>query len=86
MYPALADVRTIATRLRKDLKTNRKLAASFKRQPRLVLGALGLNEDVQNELLVEARQTASSCWISCIKTCWFSDCVCTNGGTIIINA
>ena len=87
LFPSLDDVMAITTKLKKDMQTNKKLAAAFKNDPRSILAAAGLNEDVQTELLTEAglASRAIGCWFSCWQSCWFTGCACTNG-TIVISA
>jgi len=79
--PSLADVKKVVTRLRKEVNTNPALAKKFKKDPRGVLSAFGLNEDVQNELLRDMGVTgnAAICWFTeCYHTCWFTKCVFTH--------
>jgi len=80
LYPSLADVRKAVERLQKEMKSNAKISRDLQATPREILGAFGLNEDVQNELLSDmALEThASSCYLTCITTCWFTNCVITS--------
>ncbi len=80
LYPSLADVRKAVDRIQKEIKSNSKFSHELKASPRAVLGAFGISEDVQNELLSDmAIEThASSCYITCITTCWFTNCVITS--------
>lgn len=80
LYPSMADVRAAVERLQKELKSNAKFSQDLKASPRAVLGALGISEDVQTELLSDmALEThAASCFFSCITTCWFTNCVITS--------
>jgi hypothetical protein len=79
--PTKEDVRKIVAKLRRDLKGSRSITKQWKQDPRSVLGAYGLNADVQNELLRDAgvNVAALPCiFTECIHTCWFTDCVLTH--------
>lgn len=85
IVPNAAAVRLIVERLREKLAASEELKSQFRANPRLVLGSVGLNEDIQTELLAEMsanqKQVAQpgggggggGCNISCVFTC-----ACTN--------
>jgi hypothetical protein len=66
--------------LQKQLKENKKLSTAFQKDPRAVLAAAGLNEDIQREALNDSLKAGLSeaCVVTCWHTCWFTDCFCTN--------
>ena len=68
VVPDTATIRKVAKFLATELKTDKKLAAQFKRDPRGVLGGRGLPFDVQTELLSDFGRPAriSICEITCI--------------------
>jgi hypothetical protein len=81
LSPSKADVDKIVARLQAEIKSNPKVAAQFKANPRATLGAFGLNEDVQHELLRDmgVAAAASICvFTDCIHTCWFTKCYVTH--------
>jgi hypothetical protein len=72
---ALAVVSQFVDQLRADPQ---RLVA-FRSNPRGALGALGLNEDIQNEVMVDAATAKEAdCLFTCVTTCWFTDCAITN--------
>ena len=78
IFPSHEDIKEVVARVRREIKGNRKFAEKFKSNPRRTLGALGLNEDVQTELLHEAGISAI-CWFTdCIHTCWCTKCCLTH--------
>jgi hypothetical protein len=78
LYPSLADVRKAVDRIQKEIKSHSKFSDELKANPRAVLGAFGISEDVQNELLSDmALETHEDCYITCTTTCWFTRCVIT---------
>jgi hypothetical protein len=80
LYPSLADVRKAVERIQKEIKSNSKFSSDLQATPREVLGAFGISEDVQIELLSDMalQDHASSCYITCLTTCWFTNCVITS--------
>lgn len=87
IVPNAAAVRLITERLRERVQANGELRKQFESNPRLVLGSLGLNEDVQNELLQEIVLTSNmkqaapkggvareGCSYTCHNTCWITQC------------
>ena len=80
LYPSLADVRQAVDRIQKEIKSHSKFSDELKANPRAVLGAFGISEDVQNELLSDMaiESHGVSCYITCLTTCWFTNCVITS--------
>jgi hypothetical protein len=80
LFPGAQDVAKIVKNLQTQIQVDPKLAKNFKSNPRGVLGALGLNEDVQTELLRDAGITAAlpCVFTKCIHTCWFTKCILTH--------
>jgi hypothetical protein len=79
--PNKADALKVAARVRRDLNKNPKLRKQFWKNPRGVLGAYGLNADVQRELLQDAgvSEAGAICvFTDCIHTCWFTKCYVTH--------
>jgi hypothetical protein len=75
------DIKSIVANLQKTVKADPKIAAKFKSDPRGVLAALGLNEDLQRELLRDMgiQQPLGICWFTdCIHTCWCTKCCITH--------
>ena len=81
--PGTDEIKKTVSSLQRSLRTDPGLAEKFRTHPRAVLGALGLNEDLQSQLLHEAGIVVEreGCWFTCIFTCEFS-CIFT---TITIN-
>jgi hypothetical protein len=79
IFPSTEDVKKVVAKLRRELKDDPRKYAKFKRNPRAFLGALGLAEDVQNELINDMGlpSTALCIFTNCIHTCWFTKCVLT---------
>ena len=82
LYPSHQDIKTIITSLQRKVKTDPKIAKQFKKDPRNTLAALGLNEDVQHELLRDMglQSVALNICIctACCKTCWCTACCITD--------
>lgn len=79
--PNKEDVRKVVAKLRRDLNASPKIKKQFKQDPRALLGAYGINGDVQNELLndIGVNVEALPCiFTDCIHTCWFTKCVLTH--------
>jgi hypothetical protein len=72
--PNLNEVLTAVNQIMLEVKTNPELNAKFRAEPRKFLGALGFNEDLQREILLETGgELAVSCdFISCWFTCYHS--------------
>ena len=88
LFPSNEDIKKIVSSLRRKVKTDPKIASQFKKDPRRTLGALGLNEDVQVELLRDmgVKAPALRAWCictDCCKTCWCSACCVTDVGISI---
>jgi hypothetical protein len=79
IVPSEEDVKKVIAKLRREMKGNPRRFAAFKRNPRAMLGALGLNEDVQAELIREmGLATALPCiFTNCHITCIFTKCIST---------
>jgi hypothetical protein len=82
VVPNAAAVSAVVNELRQRLRANPALMSQFQKDPRLVLGAFGLSEDVQTELIREARMILpdepKQCTLTCWHTCWFTDCAFTH--------
>lgn len=81
-------IRVITRRLRDEMSRNKVLRERFFEDPKAVLGSVGLNEEIQTELLrseVDFQDspffgarlgdwciTTQCCCTSCCLTCWFS--------------
>lgn len=81
-------IRLIAKRLRDEMSKNKTLRERFFEDPKAVLGSVGLNEEIQIELLrteADFREspffgarlaswciTTECCCTSCCLSCWFS--------------
>jgi hypothetical protein len=79
--PSKDDALKVVARVRRDLKADPRLGKRFLKNPRGLLGAYGLNEDVQRELLRDAgvKDSVAICWFTdCFHTCYFTDCVFTH--------
>jgi hypothetical protein len=80
IFPNRADALKVADRIGRDLTTNPTLRKAFWQDPRGVLGAYGLNADLQRELLQDADITVISplcIFTDCYHTCWFTKCYVT---------
>jgi hypothetical protein len=80
-YPDHKQLRALVQGLEKQVRASPHIAEAFRRDPRRALSALGLNEDVQRELLIDMKQfaAASDCtWTCLIKTCWCTACCITD--------
>jgi stage V sporulation protein SpoVS len=82
LYPSGKDIQTIVASLQRKLKTDPKTAERFKKNPRRMLAAFGLNEDLQRELLGEMGLKTSTTleWCvctDCCNTCWCTGCCIT---------
>ena len=85
VIPTEADFKKAVARLKRELPANPKLAQAFRRNPRGVLGAMGLFEDAQRQLLLEANLRSNICWFTCAVTCYCgTDACCLT--QIIINS
>ena len=78
LHPSLPAVKQVVDRLQSELAGDPAFAATFQKNPRAVLGEMGLNGDVQREILQDAGlpvppALARGCW----GTCWFTRCVIT---------
>jgi len=81
LYPSRKDIKTIVTSLQRKVKTDGRIAMQFRKDPRRTLAALGLNEDVQTELLRDMGLRTVARWCictGCCKTCWCTACCITN--------
>jgi hypothetical protein len=68
----------------RQLNTKPTVRALYKRNPNRALAAYGFSEDFRRELLRDsALRAKDSCWVTCIKTCWCTNCCCT-ANTIVI--
>lgn len=67
-------MRDAAKDLEERIKTDPNLARMLKKEPRTVLGAIGMPEDVQNEYLkAQGYARTLPCTWTCSWTCWFTD-------------
>lgn len=73
LIPDVSDVKEVILKLKEELQNDAILAAQYKLNPRQVLGARGLCQDVQNEWLDEDEMQAD-----CTGTCACSGC-CVSG-------
>jgi hypothetical protein len=84
LYPSSKDIKAIVTSLQRKVAEDPNMAKLFKKDPRRTLATLGLNEDVQSELLREmniklTRALLSWCICTeCCKTCWCTACCITD--------
>jgi hypothetical protein len=81
VYPSRAQVNQVVAQLKSQLAASPQQAEQFKKDPRSVLAAFGLNEDVQRELLQDMGTTAAASicvFTDCYHTCWFTKCYVTH--------
>ena len=81
LYPSDKDIKAIVTSLQSKVKKDPRIAKQFQKDPRRTLAALGLNEDVQTELLRDmGLKTALRFCIctGCCDTCWCTGCCITD--------
>jgi hypothetical protein len=83
LYPSDEHVKSVVASLQRKVKADPKMAKQFKKDPRRTLAALGLNEDIQVELLREMgmKSNARLSWCvctDCCKTCWCTACCITD--------
>jgi hypothetical protein len=84
LYPSSKDISTIVKSLQKRVVEDPNVAKLFKKDPRRTLATLGLNEDVQSELLREMSVKTTSAMLGwcicteCCKTCWCTACCITD--------
>jgi hypothetical protein len=73
-------IRTVAERLRDDMRRNAVLRERFFDNPRQVLGAVGLNEEIQNELLQNDFNLGNTPFsqVRLQEWCVTTQCCCTN--------
>jgi hypothetical protein len=77
IHPSLDDVKKVVDRLQTELQKDPAIAQEFEKNPREVLGSMGLNGDVQRELLQDAGIAVPAPLLRCWVTCWFTRCVIT---------
>jgi hypothetical protein len=79
-YPGSKELQSVVAALKKNVKTDAEFAKTFKKNPRATLANMGMNEDVQRELLQDmdrkARLSICIC-TACCKTCWCTKCCLT---------
>jgi hypothetical protein len=75
LFPSLAQVEQIAAQIQAKIKSSPAFAKEFTSDPYAILGTMGLNAEVQAELLHDdGVPLPDSCYIT---TCWFTRCVFT---------
>jgi hypothetical protein len=89
LYPSDKDIKAIVASLQRKVKAHPELAKQFKKDPRRTLGAFGLNEDVQRELLQDTGINTSvrlewCVCTGCRKPCWCTACCMTDATFSII--
>jgi hypothetical protein len=73
IVPDSATINDVVRRFEQDMNRNPDRKALFKQQPAAYLGTLGLNGDLQREILVDAGVNdvaglLKACYITCICT------------------
>jgi hypothetical protein len=73
-----AGVRLVLNGLREKMKRDEALKRRFQDNPRQVLGSVGLNEEIQSEILRELPKLSTGGGEIQASWCWCTGCCCTN--------
>jgi hypothetical protein len=73
-----AGVRLVLNSLRGKMKRDEGLKRRFQDNPRQVLGSVGLNEEIQSEILRELPKLNTGDTEIKASWCWCTGCCCTN--------
>jgi hypothetical protein len=75
-------VLTVVHGLLERVRHDSRALAGFRSNPQAWLSALGLNEDVRREVLVDLGVPPENCIVTCCTSCLFTDCSLTSNARV----
>ena len=77
LMPSAETVREMILSLRERMENDKSLKSKYDSDPRKVLGEIGLNYEIQNEVLIEEGRNISLEGVECTGTCACTGCCVT---------